>query len=85
MIIDENRKLTEDQKHRVLEKVAERGITCGGCGSDDFQVGDALEIGFLFLNEEHGTYMVALTCESPDCEAPRAGIRLHQSEFLYEE
>lgn len=30
-------------------------------------------------------HMVALTCEVPNCEAPRTGIRLHQSEFLWEE
>lgn len=85
MIIDDNKELTEDQKRRVLRRVEERGIICGSCGSGDFEVGEALEMGFLFLNEEHGTYMVALTCEAPDCETPRTGIRLHQSEFLWEE
>jgi len=41
-------------------------------------------MGFLFLDEEHGAYMVALTCENPGCEAPRTGIRLHRSEFLWD-
>ncbi len=82
MIIDENRVLDEDQRRRVLEKVEERGFRCGSCGSDDFEVGEALGMGFLFLNEEHGAYMVALTCERPGCESPRTGIRLHESEFL---
>ena len=85
MIIDENKRLTENQRERVLQKVEERGFRCASCGSGDFEVGEALEMGFLFLNEEHGTYIVALTCERPGCEAPRTGIRLHESAFLYEE
>ena len=47
-------------------------------------VGEAMEMGFLFLDKEHGAYMVALTCENPDCDAPRTGIRLHGSEFLWD-
>jgi len=42
-------------------------------------------MGFLFLDEEHGTYMVALTCKNPGCAAPRTGIRLRHSEFLWDE
>ena len=82
MLINENKVLNENQKQRVLQKVGERGITCGSCGSNDFEVGEALSLGFLFRDEEHGTHMVALTCENPDCENPRTGIRLHESEFL---
>jgi hypothetical protein len=85
VIIDENRKLTENQRRRVLEKVEERGFRCGSCGSGDFEVGEALELGFLFLSEEHGAYMVALTCLEENCEAPRTGIKLHESEFLPKE
>lgn len=81
MIINENKTLDENQKQRVLDKVGERGITCETCGSGDFRVGEALDLGFLFLDEDHGTHMVALTCESPGCEA-RTGIKLHESEFL---
>ena len=82
MIIDENRELTADQCQRVRKEVRERGFTCETCGSDDFRVGEALELGFLFLDEDHGMHMVALTCESPDCKV-RTGIKLHESEFLY--
>ncbi len=85
MIRPENKVLDLIQKRRVLEKVRERGLTCGSCGSGDFEVGEALEMGFLFLDEEHGNYMVALTCENPDCDAPRTGIRLHRSGFLWDE
>jgi hypothetical protein len=82
MIISENIELSEEQKRRVLAKVKERGVTCGSCGSDDFEVGEALYLGFLFLDEERDAYMVALTCKEPDCETPRTGVRLHQPEFL---
>jgi hypothetical protein len=82
MVINENKELDEKQERRVREKLRKRAITCGSCGSDDFEVGEALYLGFLFLNEEHGMYMVALTCENLDCDTPRTGIKLHESEFL---
>lgn len=82
MLYNENTKLDETQKQRALEKAAERGVVCGGCGSRDFWVEEALDMSFLFLDEEQGAYMVALTCEEPDCESPRTGVRLHESEFL---
>ena len=84
MTIGENMALNETQKNRVLEKVRGRGFTCGSCGSGDFEVGEALYLGFLFLSEDDDAYMVALTCENPDCEAPRTGIRLHEADFLEE-
>ena len=82
MIRPENKILDERQKRGVLERVEERGMTCGSCGSGDFEVGEALYLGFLFLDEEHGTYMVALTCQERDCSSPRTGIKLHESELL---
>ncbi len=85
VIQGDNRELTEEQKRRVLRKVEERGFACGSCGSGEFEVGDALYLGFLFLSEDPDAYMVALTCQSPDCESPRTGIRLHQLDFLWEE
>jgi hypothetical protein len=85
MIIRENTELTGNQKGRVLERVEERNVTCASCGSSEFEVGEALGMGFLFLDEEHGTYMVALTCENPACHSPRTGIRLHRYEFLWDE
>lgn len=83
MIRPENKVLDENEKRRVLEKVRERGFTCGGCGSSDFEVGEALYLGFLFLDEDHGNYMVALSCEKSDCA--RTGIKLYESEFLSDE
>jgi len=85
VILSENRELGDKQKGRVLKRVRERGFRCGKCGSEDFEVGEALELGFLFLSEEHDTYMVALTCRGRGCEAPRTGIKLHGTEFLPEE
>lgn len=85
MIIAENTVLDGEQKRRVLRKVEERGFACESCGSTDFSVGEALQMGFLFLDERHGTYMVALTCENPVCDVPRTGIRLHRYDFLWDE
>ena len=82
MLLGDNTRLGETQKLRVLEKVRERRFTCKNCGSTDFEVGDSLYLGFLFLSEDHDNYMVALTCENPDCGAPRTGIRLHEADFL---
>jgi hypothetical protein len=76
--------LNANQKRRVLEKARDQGITCGSCGSQDFEVGGALYLGFLFLNEDNDTHIVALTCKKPDCETPRTGIKLHEADFLKE-
>lgn len=59
--------------HRVREQVAAKGGHCEACGATDFVVGDALYLGFLFLNEEADAYLVALTCANPQC--PRRGPR----------
>lgn len=82
MIIGENEKLDERQRRAVLARVEERGFRCGSCGSEDFEVGEALYLGFLFLSEDRDDYMVALTCKESGCETPRTGIRLHEAEFL---
>jgi hypothetical protein len=85
VIIDDNRELTEEQKRRVLRKIEEKEVVCGSCGSGDFEVGEALYLGFLFLSEDQDAYMVALTCKGLGCESPRTGIRLHQLDFLWED
>lgn len=85
MICDDNTKLTDAQKRRVLERAGERDFSCASCGSTDFEVGEALGMGFLFLDEARGAYMVALTCQNPDCRNPRTGLRLHESEFLWDQ
>ena len=81
-LAQERRGLTEGQKRRVLGKIEERDLTCGSCGSDDFEVREALYVGFLFLSEDHDNYVVALTCKNPDCRNPRTGIKLRGAEFL---
>ena len=85
MILDDNRVLNEEQKRRVLRKAEEKGVVCGNCGSRDFEVGEALYLGFLFLSEDQDAYMVAITCKRPGCQSPRTGIRLHELDFLWEE
>lgn len=82
MAINPFKELDESQKQRVLELARERDVTCESCGVSDFAVGRAMEMGFIWHNEEPGTYMVGLRCE--DCGA-LTGIRLHESEFLREE
>lgn len=84
MKLGENSRLNEAQKRRVLGKVREQGFACNGCGSADFEVGDSLYLGFLFLSEDRDSHMVGLTCKNPDCVAPRTGIRLHEADFLKE-
>lgn len=74
--------LTEEQQRRVRGQLHRRRPACGGCGSDEFRIGDALFLGFLFRREEHDAYMVALTCTDPACPDPHTGITLHASEFL---
>ena len=69
-------------RNRVLEQVKAKGGHCEACGATDFAVGDALYLGYLFLNEDADAYMVALTCRNPDCPKPRTAIRLRDTDFL---
>jgi hypothetical protein len=69
-------------RQRVLEQVAAKGGHCESCGATDFEVGHALYLGFLFLDEDDDAYMVALTCSNPDCAKPRTGIVLGDNDFL---
>jgi hypothetical protein len=84
VFLGDNTRLDETQKGRVLRKVREHDFACQNCGSTNFEVGDSLYLGFLFLSEDHDDHMVALTCKNPDCGAPRTGIRLHEADFLEE-
>jgi hypothetical protein len=67
---------------RVLQQIAAKGGHCASCGATNFDVGDALFLGFLFLDEDKDAYMVALTCRNPECAVPRTGIVLHDKDFL---
>lgn len=71
-------RLDEPQGRKVLDLVRQRGVTCTGCDSQRFEVGDALEMGSIWPDEELGTYMVGLTCRR--C-GTRSGVRLHASAF----
>lgn len=69
-------------RERVSAQIAAKGGHCECCGAQDFDVGDALYLGFLFLDEDSDAYMVALTCRNPDCAKPRTGIVLSEKDFL---
>ncbi|OBI19673.1 hypothetical protein A5712_18960 [Mycobacterium sp. E2327] len=69
-------------RERVSEQIAAKGGYCECCGATGFDVGDALFLGFLFLDEERDAYMIALTCRNPDCAKPRTGIVLSARDFL---
>lgn len=77
----ENIALTARERAYVSERVSATGSVCHWCDGVDFHVGDALPLGFLFLDERPGTFMVALTCTNPACPAPHTGITLHESYF----
>lgn len=69
-----------DRDH-VLEQLAVKGGHCESCGGTDFDVGHALYLGYLFLDEDGDAYMVALTCRNPEC-GQRTAIRLNEKDFL---
>lgn len=73
--------LGSPSRHRVLERLAAAGGHCASCGGTDFDVGDALYLGFLFLDEDDDAYMVALTCRNPECSTPRTGVTVHGNDF----
>ena len=74
--------LVPADRDRVLALVAVKGGHCETCGATDFEVGHALYLGFLFLDEDDDAYMVAWTCRNPKCAQPRTGIRLREKDFL---
>ncbi len=80
----ENIVLAPEEQSRVLEQARRRNATCRSCGNEQFVVGDALYLGFLFLSEDRDAYMVALTCTDPGCAVPHTGIRLRRRQFLSE-
>jgi hypothetical protein len=69
-------------RERVLDRVSAMGGYCEACGATNFTVGDAMIMGFLFLDEDADAYLVALTCQNPECPKPRSGIRLSGMDFL---
>ncbi|OBF50390.1 hypothetical protein A5756_21295 [Mycobacterium sp. 852002-53434_SCH5985345] len=69
----------------VLDLIAVKGGHCEACGATDFAVGDAMIMGFLFLDEDADAFLVALTCRNPECPKPRTAIRLSGKDFLSEE
>ncbi len=74
--------LKPDARQRVLQQLNAKGGHCESCGAADFDVGDALYLGFLFLDENDDAYLVALTCRSPNCAQPRTAIKLRDKDFL---
>lgn len=74
--------LKSDARQRVLQQVTAKGGHCESCGGTDFDVGDALYLGFLFLDEDDDAYLVALTCRNPDCAQPRTAIKLRDKDFF---
>jgi hypothetical protein len=74
-------RLDSPARHRVHDQLAAKGGYCESCGGTEFNVGDALYLGFLFLDEDDDAYMVALTCCNRACTRPHTGIVLHASQF----
>ncbi len=68
-------------RDQVLAQVAAKGGHCESCGGTDFEVGHALYLGYLFLDEDNDAYMVALTCRNPHC-GQHTGIKLREKDFL---
>jgi hypothetical protein len=69
------------ERDHVVEQMAAKGGHCENCNGTDFEVGHALYLGFLFLDEDIDAYLVALTCRNPECGRHTA-IRLREKDFL---
>ncbi|MBP0457131.1 hypothetical protein [Streptomyces montanisoli] len=75
--------LSEEQRRRAHSVLRRHGAACPGCGnSRRLAIGDALHLGFLFLDEAPDAYMLAVTCPRRSCPARRSGIVLRGGEFL---
>ena len=69
-------------RDRVRGLLTAKGGHCESCGGTDFEIGHALYLGFLFLDEDDDAYMVALTCRNPECGHPHTAIKLRENDFL---
>lgn len=78
----ESMELDGEMRRRVLRRIAAEGAHCHHCGDTEFAVGNALYLGFLFLDEDIDAYLVALTCRNRCCPRPHTAIRLHRDEFM---
>ncbi|MGP4022574.1 hypothetical protein [Actinomadura sp. 3N407] len=74
--------LTGKQRDRVAKRLRRHRTRCAGCGSAEFDVGDALYLGFLFRSEQQDMYLVGLTCTDPACPAPRIGVRMQETDLF---
>ncbi|MFE5598231.1 hypothetical protein ACFQ8O_03425 [Streptomyces coelicoflavus] len=71
------------QRDRVRRVARRRHATCPSCSNRRrWTVGDALPLGFLFLDEAEDAYMVALICGRRGCPRPRTGIVVRAGDFL---
>lgn len=73
--------LTPEERWHVAAWVRSNRVHCPRCGQRTFEVGDALYLGFLFVNAELDEWVVALTCTNPACPAPRTGVKLREHDF----
>lgn len=74
--------LDRAERERVLTQLTAKGGYCEACAGTEFDVGRALYLGFLFLDEDQDAYLVALTCRNPDCPQPHTAITLREKDFL---
>ncbi|OBI72914.1 hypothetical protein [Mycobacterium asiaticum] len=74
--------LTDACRQRVSDQINAKGGYCESCAGTEFTIGRALPLGFLFLNEDHDAYLVALSCRTPGCPKPRTAIALHHDEIF---
>lgn len=69
------------ERQRVLTYIESRGGFCKSCAGNEFDVGAALYLGFLFLDEDSDAFMVALSCRNPGCRQRHTGVVLHENDF----
>ncbi|MFD5494448.1 hypothetical protein ACFYY3_05345 [Streptomyces sp. NPDC001812] len=75
--------LDEEQRKRVRRVLRRRRVACPSCGNRRrWTVGDALHLGFLFLDEDEDAYMIAVTCRRRGCPRPRTGVIAHRADVL---
>ncbi|MFD6327456.1 hypothetical protein ACFWOL_32585 [Streptomyces sp. NPDC058442] len=79
--------LDEEQRERVRRVLRRRRVACPSCGNRRrWAGGDALHLGFLFLDEDEDededAYMIAVTCRRRGCPRARTGVIVHRADVL---
>ena len=74
--------LDHAQEKRIRAVVERRRPRCEWCGAEDFVVGTASYVGFMFHREEPHAWSIDLICANSACSRPLDTIIVRATNFM---